>query len=355
MISDIRLVNFRSYTDDSFEFPKNVNIIVGPNASGKTNLIEAILVVAQGSSYRGKDVELVMFNKPWSRVETHTEDNSDRIIKIERTGETTKKEFEINGQKYLRLSNTKTLPVVLFEPNYLQILSGSPDLRRQFLDNILDQTTLGYSSTRRQYRRALSQRNSLLKQGYSAAKNNLFVWDLKLSQLGEQIAIERAKLVEELNKQVEQVYLDIAKKPATLKVNYQTKLNIKNYASDLLSKLGVQAELDCLRGFTSYGPHRDELQLELNGHDVQESASRGEVRSILLSLKIIEAKLLEAKFGTKPILLLDDVFSELDGGRRQALTQFLQPYQAFITTTDADVVVQHFTETCNIIALSPSK
>src|SRR4051794_3705374 len=123
MITDIRLQNFRSYGDDSFEVSPSVNIIVGPNASGKTNLLEALLVLARGSSYRAKDSELIMFSKPWSRLDAHMEHGSERIVKLVQEPSPSKS-YDIDGKPYRRLSLAHSLPVVLFEPNHLQLLSG---------------------------------------------------------------------------------------------------------------------------------------------------------------------------------------------------------------------------------------
>lgn len=351
MITDIRLQYFRSYTDTSFELGPAVNIIVGANASGKTNLLEAILMVTRGRSYKASDGELIQFDKPWARVEAHTTHNDSRVVKIEPGESRPKKQFEINGQVYQRLSLQKSLPTVIFEPNNLQMLNGAPELRRQFLDDLLEQTTPGFTAVRRQFKRVLAQRNRLLKNGYKTAHKQLFAWDVRFSELGAQLAIARHQLVKDINGDAQKTYNELVRAKLKVEFLYQTSLNIGNYATDLLHKLEASAESDCERGFTSRGPQRDDLSIFLNSHSSQESASRGEMRTLLLVCKILETRLLEQARGTKPILLLDDVFSELDGARRQALTKFLQPYQAFITTTDADVVVQHFTETANIIPL----
>ena len=134
MITDIRLQNFRSYKDASFEFDKGVNIIVGPNAAGKTNLLESILVLSNGKSYRAKDTDLVYFNKPWSRIDSDFANGSHRTLKII-TETTSSKTYEIDGKTYKRLSLDKTIATVLFEPNQLQILSSSPEKRRDYLED----------------------------------------------------------------------------------------------------------------------------------------------------------------------------------------------------------------------------
>ncbi len=351
MITDIYLQRFRSYKDESFELSPGVNIIIGPNASGKTNLLEAILVVARGSSYRAKDTELIRFDAPWARVEAHTSKNENRVVKLEAENGRVHKSYQLGGQSLRRLNPAKTLPVVLFEPDHLQLFNGSPELRRQFLDGLLEQTVVGYGLVGRQYRRALSQRNTLLKNGSHKVGNQLFAWNIRLSELGAQIAASRAQMVAAMNSQIGVLYDKMSKTKEKIEVSYASTIPIKNYASALLDKLEANKATDLERGFTAHGPHRDDLLIFINGRPMQQTASRGENRTLLLALKMLEAQQLDKMRGTKPMLLLDDVFSELDGRRRQMLTKFLKPYQTFITTTDADVVLQHFTETTNIIPL----
>ena len=355
MISDIRLQKFRSYTDETFELSPGVNIIVGPNASGKTNLLEALLVVSLGSSYRAKDSELVQFDKPWAKLEAHTED-SERTVAIKLTeGGAAKKTQEISGRTFLRLPLDKTLPVVLFEPSHLLLLTGAPELRREFLDNLLSQTASGYSGLRQQYRRTLAQRNALLKKDAVKPAGQLFAWNIRLSELGGQIAGQRQKLVEDFNSELAPIYKKLSGSKAEVSMSYKSSVSLNNYSSDMLKKLEANTMSDKLRGFTSHGPHRDDLVVMLGGHEAQNSASRGELRTLVLSIKILELKLIEKLRGKKPLLLLDDVFSELDGRRRQALTKFLQNYQTFITTTDADVVVQHFMDNSHVIPTAKTK
>lgn len=354
MITEIRLQHFRSYDDDSFEFSPGVNIIVGPNASGKTNLLEAVLLVARGSSYRAKDGELLQFQAPWARIEAHTLSGS-RIIKFDQQTGTLKKLFEIDEQPYQRLNLHKTMPAVVFEPNHLLLLSGSPELRRNFLDDLIEQLVPGYATIRRHYRRALSQRNALLKKGLQIAREQVFVWNLRLSELGGRIASERLRLIEVINAQATNMYRDLSNTQTSVQLIYKTACDREQYETSLLRQLESNIEKDCLLGFTSVGPHRDDLVIMLNDKLAEITASRGETRTLVLMLKIVELQTLQQSRGTSPLLLLDDVFSELDGSRRQALTTHLQPYQTFITTTDADVVVRHFTETAQIIPINKRK
>jgi DNA replication and repair protein RecF len=352
MLNTIRLQNFRSYADDSFELGHGVNIIVGPNASGKTNLLEAVLVVARGGSYRAKDSELIRFDTPWARVEA-TSQEYERVVKLEWQNDVVKRSFEINEQVFQRLSMQKTVPTVLFEPNHLTLLTGSPEQRRNFLDDLIEQTVSGFGTTKRVYRRVLSQRNALLKKGYHVASSQVFVWNLRLSELGGRIAAERCKLIDAINQHATDTYQGLSNAKATVSFVYDSACSKDQYETSLLRALEKNLERDCLLGFTSAGPHRDDMRVVLNGRPAEETASRGETRTVVLMLKIIELQLLAEARSTTPLLLLDDVFSELDGKRRHALTTYLQSYQTFITTTDADLVVKHFTDACNIIALAP--
>jgi DNA replication and repair protein RecF len=344
MISDLRLQQFRSYADASFEFGDSVNIIVGPNGSGKTNLLEAILVLARGNSYRVNDTDLVQFDCDWFRLDAHLSPNEQtRTIKLKTISQPSKV-YEIDGRAYHRLTPQHTLPVVLFEPNDLQLLHGSPEARRNYLDDILEQTYPGFSSFRRNHRRILSQRNRLLKRGVRPTTHELFPWDLRLSELGATITRARAELCDRLAEALNTTYSEISESNTEVTIAYHPKFPLSSYESHMLSKLESHITEDTARGFTAYGPHREDFIITFNGKPADEYASRGETRTALLALRVMELQLLEQVRGITPLLLLDDVFSELDGARRRALTGFLQRYQTFLTTTDADVVVKHFTD-----------
>lgn len=342
MITDLRLQHFRSYTDASFEVGLGVNIIVGPNASGKTNLLEAVLVLATGKSYRAKDAELVQFEAPWARLDADLEDSTKRTVKITNQAAATQKNFDIDGTSLARLSHARTLPAVLFEPNHLLMLSSSPELRRNFLDDLITQIQPGYGQIRRHYKRVVAQRNTLLKKNPPNLQQQLFVWNLRLSELGGKIVRERQQLVTRFAQQASQLYSSLANKQSHVGLVYTSPFPLDTYESTLLKKLEAATNQDVLRGFTAYGPHRDDLAVFIDDKPVQEAASRGEARTMVLTLKLLELYLLQELRGTKPLLLLDDVFSELDGKRRQALTTFVSGHQTFITTTDADMVLQHF-------------
>jgi DNA replication and repair protein RecF len=265
----------------------------------------------------------VAFKAPWARLESHTPKQR-RVVKLvnEPNGKISK-QFEVDGHRLARLPLGRTVPMVLFEPTHLMLLHGPPDLRRGFLDDLLEQTITGYGGLRRDYRRALSQRNHLLKRGLAVANQQLFAWNIRLSELGGQIAQARVQLIEQFNKSLGKTYSQLADRRHKVTLQYETSCDPLHYSSQLLKRLEQNIDTDIDRGFTSHGP--------------------------LLALKLLEVGIVEKQREQAPLLLLDDVFSELDGKRRRALTDVLQDHQSFITTTDADVVVQHFMGNCHII------
>lgn len=349
MVTDIRLQHFRSYSDASFEFDKGVNIVVGPNASGKTNLLEALLVLGRGSSYRARDAGLIRFGRPWARLDGHSEMSGQRTVKI--VADPPAKSYEIEGKTYKRLTLPHALPAVLFEPNHLQLLTGSPDNRREYLDDLLEQTVTGYGAVRRQYRRTLSQRNTLLKQPRQVSQERIFPWNVRLSQLAGQIVRRRLDLVERINQEIGGLYQDISRAKTKLALKYENSRPMDSYETRLLQKLETELSNDTQKGFTSAGAHRDDLTVSFNGRPAAAVASRGEIRTATLALKLCELRVIETARDKTPMLLLDDVFSELDGRRRHALIDHLARYQSFITTTDADLVVEHFGGKTNVIPL----
>lgn len=351
MITTLRLQNFRSYSDESFEFEPGVNIVVGPNASGKTNLLEAVLLLARGGSYRARDLDLIKFGAAWARLDGYFGPNL-RTAKLELSdAETIAKSFVLDNKIYKRLGLERTVPVVFFEPNHLQFLTRGPEQRREYFDDLLERTEPGYKTISASYRRVLAQRNALLKQNPARASAQLFPWNIRLSELGEKVAVSRAELVEAINEQIAKNYGRIAGKRSRVAVEYQLQFPLNQYSSKMMKKLEASAKRDSQLGFTVCGPHREDIIFLLNGQPVSAAASRGEVRSLLLALKIYELKLVENARGQKPIFLLDDVFSELDGARRRALVKYLKNYQTIITTTDADAVLEYFTTNTNLIPL----
>jgi DNA replication and repair protein RecF len=348
MLQTLELTNLRSYKSGLFEFSPAVNIIVGPNASGKTNLLEAIYMVAKGVAFKSDDRSMVRYDEEWARISATFQDGHARSVKI--VQHPFKKSFVFDDVEKFRFTERYALGVVLFEPMHMLLLSGEPDRRRAYIDELLAQTEIGYLQLLKDYKRTLLQRNRLLK-NETIGPEHLFVWDVRLSDLGGKIVEKRLGLLEQLRIRLSQDYRSVSGNQEVLGIEYDSKLPGEQYANAFLQGLTQSFALDRMRGYTGTGPHRDDISISLNGASARESASRGETRSIVLALKIAELRLLEEKTGKKPLLLLDDVFSELDGKRRRTLANTLQNYQVFITTTDADVVIEHFSKTCNIIPL----
>jgi DNA replication and repair protein RecF len=338
MLTNIRLQHFRSYQDATFAFGEGVNVVVGPNGSGKTNLLEAVLVLLRGASFRVGDEGLVQHGSDWARLDTSTSDGHERTVKLQVDGRD-RKTYVFDEKPYRRLPAGHTLPVVLFEPEHLALVSGVPETRRSYLDDILEQTKPGYASFRKNYRRVVSQRNALLKAALHRPQD-FFPWELRLSELGAVIHRARRDLVVQLNRDIAGLYSTLAGGKGTLALDYTGRFAAETYETQLLQTLEKKRPDDIARGFTAYGPHREDLTVFFDGKPATQVMSRGETRTSVLALKILELQTIERLLGQTPTLLLDDVFSELDTTRRAALTTYLTPYQTFLTTTNADTVTK---------------
>jgi DNA replication and repair protein RecF len=325
--------------------------VVGPNASGKTNLLESVLLICGSNSFRAQLGDVVKNNHDWFRIEANF-GNITRSLGVDISGDALKKKYTINDTARQRLRFEDILPTVIFEPENMRMLTGSPELRREFLDEILSIIDPIFGQTKKQYIRVLAQRNKLLKMGQKQANTQMFVWNIRLSELAGYMVEARIKLIDELNSQLSQIYSEIAGHNTTASIKYQSNININNYETNLMHKLEQNLELDALRGFTGYGPHRDDFNISLKGAQAKTTASRGETRTLVLSLKLLQVQFVKQKRSTAPIILLDDVFSELDGFRRKALTSYLHDNQTIITTTDADIIAKDFAQHTNTIMLS---
>lgn len=346
MIQTLELKNFRSYSSGLFELKPGVNILVGANASGKTNLLEAIHVICTMHGFESSDRNLISFDQDWSRVEAMTSDST-RVMKMKSDDQNI---LEVDGIAKKKISDRTALPVVVFEPSHMLLLGNEPERRRAYVDGILSQIRPGYKQLITGYKRALAQRNRLLKSD-SLNKDQLFVWDIQLCEKAGLIVAARKELVELLQDSAQSIYRSVSGHKETVKIAYASKIDTENYSESLNKYLKENLDLDTQRGFTGAGPHRDDIEILLRGKDARIAASRGEKRSLILTLKIIELKLVHEHSNKAPVFLLDDVFSELDGSRRRSLAKVLSEYQTFITTTDADVVIEHFSQ-CNIIPIS---
>ena len=331
-LKQLRLHQFRSHDEAVFDFSGQLTAITGPNGSGKTTILEAIYTLLNGRSYRDGDEDLIEYTHDWWRIEG---DFDERTRELRYQPSNKGKQLAIDGAIKGRFTYRHQLPVVLFEPDQLFLIQGSPSNRRKYLDTILLQLDPAYRDHLARYERALSQRNNLLKRPPRNLDDALFVWDVALSEHGAAISKARHELIAELNENLSGQYSELAGSKQTLVVSYHTTLkHDQDTTSQLLAVLRRTHDQDVLRGFTSVGPHRDDISVSLNNKDAQTSASRGEIRSIILSLKFAERQLLENHTSIPPIMLFDDVLSELDAERRKFLARAHKDSQLIYTTTE---------------------
>lgn len=340
VLQRISLHNVRSYGLETFEFDPNVTLILGPNGSGKTTILEAVYLLLRGTSFRGRDRDVIAYDQATSETKLELAGASHRRSRLSVTtdGKVTK-QFTIEASTSARLSPKHRLPVVLFEPDELRLLSSSPQRRRDFIDGIIARLSPTYSTVLSRFARSLLQRNELLKRrdtmDETVWQNHLFAWDVKFAELSASIIKARSNFILHANDHLSRIYTDLAGTEHTVAGRYLSSFVIdEGLQQALLSKLQASHQSDALRGYSGIGPHRDDIALLLDGHPASSAASRGEMRTIMLAFKLLEVELQEHHSGQKPVILLDDVFSELDSTREQALIRTLAPYQTIITATD---------------------
>lgn len=332
-ISGLRVQHTRSHNDAQFAVSSRVSVITGRNGSGKTTLLEALHVALRGSSFRGSDMELLAHGESWWRIDVSMQDGEARTIKFDSSKTSARKQFELHSKTSYRMPPTQKYPVVLFEPDDLRLLHGSPARRRQFIDTFISQLDAHYGTIVRKYERALRQRNTLLKQP-QVTRDAVFVWDMALAEYGAEMIRERTKVIERINSSLTDTYRSIAGTDEVVTLHYSHTM-IDGVEQKLANDLHQQFERDTYLGYTSVGPHRHDIISEFNGATAISVASRGEIRSIILALKFIEVDVATEATGLSPIVLLDDVFAELDESRQQRLAEKCRGNQMFITSTSA--------------------
>jgi len=329
VVTKLSVQNIRSHDNFVTDISPSVTVITGQNGSGKTTLIESIYTALQGSSFKGSDNDLLQKTAPWWRIDILFEDESKRTVKFEPTRVSGKKQFVVDEKTSYRLTPKHKYPVVLFEPDDLRLLNGSPTRRRQFIDRFISQLNPLYGAALRKYERALKQRNNLLKKPFTS-NDELFVWNIALSEYGAYIIEQRTVFIEEINSKLNDAYNDIAESSDIVSVHY-SHTSIGNIKQKLLLELEHSSDRDKHLGNTSVGPHRHDVVFQFNNSPAISIASRGEVRTIILALKFLEVTIIESITEIAPILLLDDVFSELDENRQNQL--LLGKTQTIITST----------------------
>jgi DNA replication and repair protein RecF len=339
-LQSIQLENFRNYEklEITFDDTKNINLFVGDNAQGKTNFLEAITLLSLAKSFRtAKHESLIQWDKEFTRVVGKaTHDNNEITLEFFASiAPTSKKNLRKDGVDVNIKDFIGQLNIVLFHPEDLNMLYLSPSLRRKYTNVILSQTDPLYFDALVQYNRIVKQRNKallLIDQGKSSP-DELNVWDEQLAQYGIYILQKRLKFIEFLNEKVEKNYNNVSKTKDKLEVKYESTFPPIETKEEYFDALQSQQNTDLRYAQTTKGIHRDDIEFVFNDHNISEFGSRGEMRTLLIALKFTEIAFIQKQTGRKPILLLDDVFSELDKKRQQFLMEAIQEFQSFITTT----------------------
>ncbi len=337
----IQLQQFRNLERVELAPSGGVNILLGKNAQGKTNILEGLFAVAAGGSFRvSNERVLVEKGKDFARVEVDFVDGrgeakkGEMIWRVE--GGFVRKTRKLNGVVAQRAVMVGQMPVVLFSPEDIDLIRLSPQKRRKFMDLLIARFDMEYGQDISDYWKILRQRNQLLlmiKQGRSE-EAELDIWDEKLSETGSRIVVKRQKVMEEVGVLTKKYYHEwFGELGDELKISYVPNLNFVT-PTMYMAGLAGSRQIDIARANTTKGIHRDDVMFILNGNDMRTAASRGEFRSAVMALKLAEAEILKSKVGELPVYLLDDIFSELDEERRKKLADALKNEQVFITTSN---------------------
>ena len=347
-LNRIELHNYRNYGELSLATPNKVNVFLGPNAQGKTNLLEAIFVLALSKSHRtSKDKELIGWQADSARIAGEVNKRYGTVT-LDLLFSSQGKKAKINGLEQRKLSEfIGSVNVVMFAPEDLEIVKGSPGIRRRFLDMEIGQVQPGYLHTLTQYGKVLQQRNNYLKNASPGSLNNamLDVWNMQLAEFGVKIMKKRKHFIHKLQAFAEQIHAGITNGSEQLRIHYRPSFETDALQDEsvlfdqFMIKLTQVKDQEIRRGVTLAGPHRDDLAFFINGKEAQVFGSQGQQRTTALSLKLAEIELIREEIGEYPLLLLDDVLSELDQNRQtQLIETFQSKVQTFITTTGLESV-----------------
>ena len=335
IVSRLELVDFRNYANAAFDFEPGTTAVVGLNGQGKTNLAEAMAYLATLDSFRGAPLEALIRVGADSAVVRATvvhDDGREVLVELElsRNG---RNRVLVNRQKLGRARDLLgVMRVTVFSPDDLAVVKEGPAGRRRFLDDVLVALALKYDAARLELDRIVKQRNMLLKQLggrlSDEAALTLDVWDSKLAEVGDQFGHARAVLVARLSPLVSEAYEQLADRMTSIELRYEPAWRQRGLGAALAE---ARAD-DVRRGVSSVGPHRDDVELFINGMPARTHASQGEQRTLALALRLGAHRLVTDKAGSAPVLVLDDVLSELDPGRCEALLRHLPPGQVVLTT-----------------------
>ena len=338
LVKSIRLKNFRNYKEALFKDFEKINVFIGKNAQGKTNFVEALFFLIRAKSFKNaKDTELISFNEDFCEVEGIISlKNVENSFKIQISRYDGKKYF-LNDKEVILKNYKKAISPVVFKPDDLYIVKNSPQDRRKYIDDILISIDSIYAYNLSSYKKILFERNKILKD-YNKNLKLLDIYDIQLAKYGSKILIDRLKFLKNLEEFSKKYYKDLSKDD--FKILYLSTIPPKKSLEDTVDMyikiLKTVRNRDLDLKITTIGPHRDDIDFKINDRSVKTYGSQGEIRSVVLSLKLGELKLLTLKNNINPILLLDDVFSELDSERRNYLFNSIRDIQTFITSTSAE-------------------
>lgn len=361
-VDKILLKNYRNIKETLLKLSPNLNIFTGNNGQGKTNLLEAIYILGTGSSHRTNiDRELINWNKEKTLIQSLLV-RKDQELKLTLIINGSSKKVKVNDNPLNKVSELiGNLNVVLFSPEDLYLVKGGPALRRKFLNIEISQVSSYYHHILQEYKHVVKQRNNLLKDIREGKGNKelLDVWDEKLIDLGSKIIKKRIEVIDKLKILARLSQRRITNGSENLVLEYDSKLkeklddNKKNITLIFKQNLVNNRNIEIKRGYTLIGPHRDDLSLKVNDVDLRKYGSQGQQRTAALALKLSELEFMKSETGEYPILLLDDVFSELDEIRRQTLLNIIaDKIQTFITTTDLNFSLDKINlESCNLYSV----
>ena len=339
-ITCVKVNNFRNYANQIAYFSPKTNLLVGNNAQGKTNLIEAIYFCSIGKSPRvSNEKDLINYSSQKAKIECELNSNGGgKKIEII-LNKNSKKIVKINQINILKISSLLgTLKCVFFSPDELKLIKETPEDRRKFLNTDISQLSKRYFNSLIKYNKILQERNNLLKNSkdQNVVKQTIDIWNEQLSLEGAFIIKERLKYVERIKKHINNIHSYLTNNAENLEILYQNyKIeDINDIQSQLKFQLENSFERDFRFGYTTVGPHRDDLKFFINGQEVKNFASQGQQRTVALSIKLSEVEIFKEVMNEYPVLLLDDVLSELDESRKKRLFDLIKNYQTIITTTN---------------------
>ncbi|MDD6647935.1 MAG: DNA replication/repair protein RecF [Firmicutes bacterium] len=335
-IREIELKDFRNYRELKVSFSRHVNIFLGNNAQGKTNLLEGIYLNAMARSFKTtRDREMIRFGEDFCKIRTvSVTDDEEQTTEIVITKEG-KKAIRLDGMKVSRTSQLlDRMYIIIFSPEDLKIVKDEPEKRRKFIDRELCQIKPGYYSDLSNYKKVLRQRNTYLKET-DIESSVLDIWDFELAKYGSKVILKRKEFIDKINTISSRIHEGISGGKEKLELKYEPNIDFtENTEKDYYDLLVSERNDDIRNRTTGRGPHKDDLKISGNGTDLRKFGSQGQQRTAALSLKLSEIRLIEEETGEKPVLLLDDVLSELDNERQTYLINSLGENQMFITTAD---------------------